>query len=148
MEATVLRLKVDSQTELVKKAIKMLNEAFSQINPKVIFCTSDEERGFDFEIKFVSKQKMISLAGKEALGYCDSLNRQIYILYDLNSIKNESELLSTIMHELLHAIGLSHIPEVHSLMYKEDRGVRGPTIYDVKALVRHLKLRKSTQEVR
>lgn len=141
MEGIILRLKATFKTDLVKKAVNMLNEAFSDINPKIMFCVVEQGREFDFEVKFVSREKMALLAGKDALGYCDDFNRRIYILYD--SLNDESTMLSTLMHELLHALGLSHIPEFHSLMYEEDTGVRGVTIHDIKALVRHLQLRRT-----
>jgi predicted Zn-dependent protease len=140
MQLVVLRLKADSNVNLVQKAVKMLNEAFSNVKPKVIFCLSDEG---DFEIKFVSRRRMLALAGnpagKDVLGFCDRDNRKIYILYDVNLQSDEAQLISTIMHEILHALGLEHLSEPYSLMYKEDVGVRGVTDYDVKALMQRLR---------
>jgi predicted Zn-dependent protease len=136
MQPIILRLKADSYINLVEKAVKMLNEAFLDMNPKVIFCISKE---YDYKIKFVSRERMLSLIGKEALGFCDKTNRTIYILYDANLQNDESELLSTIMHEALHALGLQHLSETHSLMHEREVGVRGVTDYDVKALTQHLR---------
>jgi predicted Zn-dependent protease len=136
MQLVVLRLRADLNINLVQKAVKMLNEAFSNVKPRVIFCLSDEG---DFEIKFVSRERMLALAGKDVLGFCDRDNRKIYILYDVNLQSDEAQLISTIMHEILHALGLEHLSEPYSLMYKEDVGVRGVTEYDVKALMQRLR---------
>jgi predicted Zn-dependent protease len=145
MESIVLRLGATSHSNLVKKAVKMLNDAFSDIKPKIIFHISEsKEYDFDYEVEFISKARMISLIGKEALGFCDKLNHKIYILYDPCS-QDESILVSTLMHEILHALGLPHLPEVHSLMYEKDTGVRGVTVYDLKALAQ--RFHRSDREV-
>jgi hypothetical protein len=120
---------------VIRKATSMLNQALSEIDQKVLFCVSEGRA--DYEIEFAPKRR-VSAVAHQALGYCDKANHKIYVSLDDVSHRTESELLSTLVHEMLHTIGIHHTDKEHSLMFSTDTGVRGVTQYDVDAVVRHL----------
>jgi hypothetical protein len=133
---------------LLEKAIRKLNGTLKTLG--VVSCISDDvsfrARAHDYEVKFISKHKMSVLAGNtSALGLCKIDEAKIYILIDLSQPRSETEIISVIMHEMLHAIGLNHTESKHSLMYKSD-GVRGLTIYEVRAISDLMKRRRDGGE--
>jgi hypothetical protein len=112
---------------LVEKAIRKINETLRKIG--ISCCYSDNR--CDSEIAFVDVQKLIALTrSPQVLGLWKPDENRIYIATDYMHPRNDDENLSTIMHEMLHAMGFDHSSQQHSLMYETD-GVRGLTKYEV-----------------
>jgi hypothetical protein len=132
----ILRLRSESNTDLVRQAVDMLNTAVHNITdePGLVFClVREKERECDYEVEFISTDRMIVLSGSNnVLGYCDKANKRIYVRLDVDQWNsNKQRLISVLMHEILHAIGLSHREEHYSLMNAGDTGVRGVTPYEL-----------------
>ena len=68
------------------------------------------------------KYKVVMVKDKKWAGKCSSKKRKIYLCKELN--RSNEELLSTFIHELLHAIEFeSHIPVKHRVIYQFEAGL-------------------------
>jgi hypothetical protein len=114
---------------LVEKAIRKINQSLKEVG--ISCCYADGSH--DFEITFISDQKLVAITrNPQVLGLWKPDENKIYIAIDSLHPRDESENISTIMHEMLHAMGFDHSSQQHSLMYETD-GVRGLTKYEVEA---------------